>query len=293
MNKKSCLQKIREEFSGLKWKKHRFLTHGWDHVIVILDDKIVFRFPKEVSRELRDELYDETRLLKYLINKVQVGIPKYEYVSNNKSFAGYRILGGRELTSTYYKKLPTSDKERVARQLADFLTTLHATPKSVITKYNIRREDSRKEHNGLVRDTRKYLSPRLNKKENLAIEQFLLDLKATFKHDYSEVLVHNDLIWEHILWNDKNKQVNIIDFSDRSVGDPAIDFAGLWEYGRKLTNRVYELYQGKKDDGLLHRSQLYSKRIPLYVMKGVIDGYPSTFKEGHQMFRERFKQYLN
>jgi len=114
-------------------------------------------------------------------------------------------------------------------------------------------------------------------------------LKTALGHKFKRVLLHNDLTWEHILWDKKKQKVNIIDFSDRSYGDPASDFAGLWEFGSKLTNRVYKLYRGKKDDTLLYRSQLYFKRIPLFIMKDALDGYPCTFKEGYEMFRKRFK----
>jgi aminoglycoside phosphotransferase (APT) family kinase protein len=38
------------------------------------------------------------------------------------------------------------------------------------------------------------------------------------------------LTGEHILWDAKNKQINIIDFSDRAFGDPASDFTGSLEY---------------------------------------------------------------
>ena len=54
-------------------------------------------------------------------------------------------------------------------------------------------------------------------------------------------------------------------------------------------DRVYELYKGKKDDQLLHRSQLYFKAIPLIEMKGALRGYPCTFKEGYEMFRKMYK----
>lgn len=166
------LQKIRNEFPEVKWKHHRFLTHGWDHIVIVLDDKMIFRAPKDVPKDLQSELYDE--------------------------------------------------------------------------------------------------------------------LKSALGYKFERVLLHNDLTWEHILWDKKKQKVNIIDFSDRSYGDPASDFAGLWEFGSKLTKRVYELYRGKKDDTLLYRSRLYFKRIPLFVMKDALDGYPCTFKEGYEMFKERY-----
>lgn len=282
------LRKIQNVFPDVKWKKYRYLTHGWDHAIIILDDELVFRMPKEDPKDFQNSLDDEIQLLHYLKKKVRVGIPNYSYSSNDKSLAGYKLLEGRELSFKLFKRLSASEKEKFARQLADFLTSLHGTPTSIIKKYKVKIEDNQKNYDWLVENTKKYLFPRLNKKEADLIKEYLAELKTALGLNYSNALVHNDLTWEHILWNEQKKQINIIDFSDCAFGDPASDFAGLWEYGSDLVKKVYKFYRGKKDDKLLYRSQLYFKRIPLFVMKDALTGFPCTFKEGYEMFKKRF-----
>lgn len=262
------------------------LTHGWDHVVIVFDERLIFCFPKD--KLYKEEFKNEIQLLKFLKKRVKVGIPEYTFVSKDRSLAGYEMLNGRELKLSHYKRFARPEKEKIAKQMADFLTDLHSTPNSAISKLNINVDNPNKDYKELVSNTKNFLFPRFNKKEVLVAEKYLDELKTTLdQSNYQNVLTHSDLTWEHILW-DKNK-VNIIDFSDRTFGDPASDFAGLWEYGQKPVNRVYELYQGKKDDQLLHRSQLYFKRIPLFIMKDALDGYPCTFKEGYEMFRKRYK----
>jgi aminoglycoside phosphotransferase (APT) family kinase protein len=281
------LRRIREEFPEIEWKNYRYLTHGWDHVIVILDRKIVFRTPKD-SR-YKNEFKNEIQLLHYLKKKVKVGIPEYNYVSRDKSLAGYNMLMGLELTASRFRRLNASEKEIVAKGLAEFNTALHATPKSIIKKFHIKSDNQQKLYKGLVRDTRKLLFPRLRKKDVQLIEQYFFELETTLDHDFTSALVHNDLTGEHILWDAKNKQINIIDFSDRAFGDPASDFTGFLEYGLEFAKHVSDLYGGKKDDYMLNRSQLYFKRIPLYVMKDSLQGFPCTFEQGYKMFKKRFK----
>ena len=149
----------------ITWKQHRFLTHGWDHWVIVLDDRIVFRFPKDIPENLERELFDETRLLDSLKKRVKAGIPEYAYVSQDKSFAGYKIVSGRELKPAQYRRLTLSQKGEFAGQLADFLSALHQTPKSTAAKFNVRTENNREEHASLVRDIKHFLYPRLNKKE--------------------------------------------------------------------------------------------------------------------------------
>jgi aminoglycoside 2''-phosphotransferase len=281
------LRRIREEFPEIKWKNCRYLTHGWDHIIIILDGKIVFRTPKD-SR-YKNELKNEIQLLHCLKKKVKVGIPEYNHVSRDRSLAGYNMLIGQELTASCFRRLNASEKEIVAKQLAEFITALHATPKSVIKKFHVKSDNQQKLHKELVRDTRKLLFPRLRRKDVRLIEQYFVELKTALDHNFPNALVHNDLTGEHILWDAKNKQINIIDFSDRAFGDPASDFTGFLEYGLKFTKHVFDLYGGKKDDYMPNRSQLYFKRIPLYVMKDSLQGFPCTFEQGYKMFKKRFK----
>lgn len=281
------LQKIKEEFPEITWSNYRDLNHSCDHCVIILDKKIVFRAPKDAH--YKNQLKDEIQLLHYLKKKVKVGIPEYKYVSKDKSIAGYNILNGRELTVSRFQHLTASEKEIVAKQLAEFLTTLHTTQKSTIKKYHIGIVDQKKRYKKLVRDTKNILFPRLSKKDIKLIEEYFAELKAALGHNYSSVLIHNDLTGHNILWDTKKKQINVIDFSDLAFGDPAIDFRDLWHYGQRFTKRVFDLYGGKRDEQILKRSRLYFKNNPLFRMKYSLQDSSGTFKEDYDLFKERFK----
>lgn len=287
MKAEFSLQKIKNDFPQIKWKKHRILTHGFDHIIIVLDEKIIFRFPKD--KKYKSAFENEIQLLHYLKKKVRVGIPEYNYISKDKSIAGYDMVGGRELTLSRFRKLSASEKDTIAKQLAEFISTLHTTPKSTIAKYNVQTENQEINYKNLIRDVKKLLFPRLRKQDIQAIEEYFAKLKDALGHNYSNALVHNDLVPAHILWDSKNKQINIIDFSDRAFGDPAIDFSGLFEYGTKFAEKVFNLYSGKKDKQMLKRSQLYFKRIPLSIMKNSMQGRPVSFERGYSKFKKVFK----
>jgi aminoglycoside 2''-phosphotransferase len=287
MKAESFLQSIKDDFPQLKWKEHRVLTHGWDHVVIVLDGKIVFRFPKD--RGYKDRVQNEIELLEYLKKRLNVGIPEYTYVSRDRSFAGYAMLSGRELTYSRFRRLSSSEKDAVARQLAGFISALHATPKSIITRYGVRTENQVKLYEALICSTRELLFPRFRNEDIQRTQEYLDESKGALSHDYSNVLVHNDLASEHILWEHTGKQINIIDFSDCAFGDPAIDFGGLLEYGPEFTERVFKLYSGDKDDQMLKRAQLYFKGVPLWIMKDSMDGFPCTFEQGYAMFKQRFR----
>ncbi|MDE2921850.1 MAG: aminoglycoside phosphotransferase family protein [Acidobacteriota bacterium] len=286
MEEELFLRRIREEFPDVTWTSHRYLTHGWDHAVLVLDEALVFRAPR--TQAYRDALANEVRLLRYLRPRVDAGIPDYVYESADGSFAGYPLLAGRELDVATFGCLSDTERERIAEQLATFLTAIHETPKSVVRECGVSRQDPRKDHEDLRRDTEALVLPRLAPREVRIVGAFLAELAGELQSTPPTCLVHGDLSGEHILWDAESRQVNVIDFSDRSIGDPALDFDGPMAYGHNFAERVLELYRGRKDDGLLRRAHLYFRRGPLETMVDALQGYPCTFDEGYAAFRARF-----
>ena len=283
------LQRLREEFPDVTWTSHRYLTHGWDHAVLILDETLVFRAPK--AEAYRGALANEARLLRYLRPRVDVGIPDYVYESADGTFAGYPLLAGRELDAATFARLSDTERERIAEQLATFLTAVHETPKSVARECGVSAQDPQKDHEDVVRDVETLVLPRLPPHEVEVIRALLTELAAKVKRPRPTALVHGDLDGQHILWDAENRQVNIIDFSDRSIGDPALDFGGLHAYGHEFAERVLEHYGGPGDEGTLRRAQMYFRRTALETMADSLQGHPCTFEAGYAEFTERFELY--
>ena len=241
------LRRIQEEFPDVAWTAHRYLTHGWDHAVLVLDEALVFRAPK--VQAYRDALANEARLLRHLQPRVEVGVPDYVYESTDGSFAGYPLLTGRELDVDSFDRISAAGRERIADQLAAFLTAVHQTPASIAHACGVSEQQPSKDYEDLVRDTEALVLPRLAPQEVRVVRIFLTELAAAVHSTYPTSLVHGDLGGEHILWDSAKQHVNVIDFSDRSIGDPALDFAGLRAYGHDFAGRVLERYRGPRDEG--------------------------------------------
>ncbi|MBP6060897.1 MAG: aminoglycoside phosphotransferase family protein [Candidatus Pacebacteria bacterium] len=286
MNKRELLQKIRKEFPELVWTKAEHNVDGQDHYVIILDNKFVFRFPRTTKYLKR--LQNEILLLKYLKNKLNVSIPEYIYVAKDKSFAGYVLIPGFQLKKKVFRDLSRETKISIAKRLAEFLSILHKTPLRVASTYGIKEPEVRTKYSNLKYKINKYVTPRLSKKENVWVQEYLKDLKKYFKFP-KEVFTHNDLYSRHLLL-DKNTEnlTGIIDFSDRKIGDPARDFGELWDYGREFVFEVYKNYKGPKDKDFIKRSVLYYQRSPFWEMISRFEGGRGSFRSGHKMFRWRF-----
>ncbi len=286
MGKRKLLSKIRKEFPSLKWKKAEHNIEGWDHFVIILDNKYVFRFPR--TKQYLKALKNEILLLEYLKDKVNILIPQYAYIAKDKSFAGYSLIPGTQLRKKVFKLVSNKAKHTLAKQIADFLSSLHKISQKDVEKYGVKIVNTQKQYKELIINTNKYIFPRVSKKDQLLINNYLKEFKNYLKFP-KKVLAHNDLYSKHILLGENKKHISgIIDFSDRKIDDPARDFTEMWDYGEKFTLEVYKHYKGPKDKDFLKRSMMYYKRIPLWTMISPFQGGRGKFKKGYKMFKELF-----
>jgi aminoglycoside 2''-phosphotransferase len=289
MEKRKLLNKIHKEFPELKWKVAEHNVKGWNHYIIILDNKYIFRFPR--TDEYTKELKNEILLLEYLNNKVGINIPRYIYIAKDKSFAGYLSVSGEQLKKKVFKKLSNKTKSLIAKQLADFLSSLHKTSNKITKQYKVKDINSKTLYKKLVSNINKYIISRISKKDQIIINDYLKEFKKYLVFP-NKVLTHNDLYSSHILLNKNKKSISgIIDFSDRRVDDPARDFTELWDYGEKFVLEVYKNYKGPKDDDFLKRSIMYYKRIPIHHMIARFTDNMGGFKKGYKMFKARFSTF--
>jgi aminoglycoside 2''-phosphotransferase len=271
-------QRITREFPEIIINSSIMNDEGWDHVVLFINDEIVFRFPR--NREYESLLKKEIELLQILKPNLPLKIPEYHYFAKKDSFAGYRMLEGEQLNTQLFSDISPKKSQTIAQQLADFLTAIHKTSQKSLQGCAPDTE-AETPHWEYLEILHQKLSSHLNHEEVSLVEQFLERYANILeKSNHTHVLIHNDFGPDHLLWNQVDSSIAVIDFSDRKIGDPACDFALLWHYGEAFVKQVYQNYQGEKDDWMPHRSRLYFERLALHRMQDALEGYPCTFAEG-------------
>lgn len=266
---------IEKNFSALKVESIKYLSEGWDSVACLVNQNLIFRFPKreEVERSLKIEI----TLLPELAPRLPRPIPNFKYIgkpSRNNfdyTFVGYEMLEGW-LEEDWPEEIEEAEWWRP--QLGEFVTVLHQFPVEAARELGVRNmaltgieetpanwHEMFEEFYGLVR-TR--IFPLLEDDPQDAVADYFeafLDDEACFK--FEPVLLHGDLDSTHILLDLEKRQINgIIDFGDVAIGDPAFD----------ISEKVLPYYGGKMDETYLKRRHFYDH----------LGGYISViFGQGH------------
>ena len=281
------LAQITQEFPGVKWTSVRVEDAGWDHFAVILDNSVVFRFPK--TEEKRDYFGGEITLLELVANRTSVRIPRVTHVSQDKTIMAYSYLPGNALDAD---AVALFDKELlwiVAEQLALFLGDLHEISPEECQNLRISERTPQDELGWLREGYHEHLQGLLPHEECGIIENYLHDLESCMSSCPTRVLLHGDLGLDHIILDRKEKRISIIDFSDWAFGDPAFDFCGLYD-SPTLAREVFRKYRHKEDcDDMLARAKVYNRRIPISMMIDSFRGYPCGFDESYRKFKRLFR----
>jgi len=282
------LDKISAEFPHLKWTDYIYIDEGWDHEVIVLDDKIVFRFPSDT--EYTKKLKYEIEVLKFIQPKLNVKIPQYNYISTDHTFAGYTIITGQQIFKPRFDNLTIAQRTSIARQLADFLSIIHSQPTDSGVLANLNKSYLGADQANIKASLPK-LKLKLDSQEYTIALNILSEIYRLLQKKLPAKFIHNDIYSRHLIWNANNNALGLIDFSDMCLGDPAVDFAELHEYGKDFVEEVYKLYTGTKDATFLDRAWQYQRWIGVDMMTDYFESQKTTFEVAKQTF-DRAKQQV-
>jgi aminoglycoside 2''-phosphotransferase len=292
---KNYTDKIHSEFPNVKYNTAKMITHGWDNHVVILDNNLVFRFPK--TDEYKKKFRSEVNLLNYLKGKVAVLIPNYKYLSKDETFGGYTIIPGMELRVELLETQTSEVRKQIAKDLGDFLTEVHMIPNGAIEKIGIDMEGDyywsptyiKEMYDGI----KEKIYPMIHKEEVEWID-FQFNHYFLLKGEIKRNLIHGDLSKDHIFFDTKLSKISgIIDFADAEYADSAIEFSYLLDYGEEFMREVINFYQGFKDEDLIQRAKF--RRLigmvvnMLRITKGV--KMQTTFEEQRLQLNKRMELF--
>jgi aminoglycoside 2''-phosphotransferase len=243
-----------------------FLGEGMDSRAYQVNGEYVFRFPmfKEVSRQLEVEAC----LLPKLQPTLDLTIPQFRFFgrepSSGLAFAGYRKIEGVELTQELLHSLDEQFQRKLIKQVADFLTQVHAFPIDVAKSCGVAANDLRQDYQDDLDAIRSKVRPLipLDQQPYLRYLEGLYEdyLNDDANFDYTPQLLHSDLSPGHILFDPERLTiVGIIDFGDVNIGNPDYDeFTWMYiDYGSGFIETLLEFLPHPEPDRLFRNLEFF------------------------------------
>ena len=240
------LKRIREIYPDQIFTTFDFDEDGMVNDVVVLNGRIVCRFPKhDWAFEL---LQHEARVLELVREHVDVTVPNLEVLEED--VASYPFLKGVPLSRRRLFELSQETRRAVLASLGGFLNGLHHIPLGEIQRAGVNASDANRSLEDWLNfyaEVEKTLLPLLMRHQRAAIrEHFAPVVDGGLSLEYPPALVHGDLGAYHVLFDeDAQALAGILDLGTAGVGDPATDVAVvLGEYGETFVREMREAYPG-------------------------------------------------
>lgn len=262
---------LQAQFPEIDTARVAYLNEGCDNVAFEVDESLVFRFPKRADVE--GQIAVERAVLETLRSaNPPVAIPDLRFNGRPTAVFPFHFSG--------YSKIPGQPGIRVARSvgqvldmapvLSRFLSWLHDVPLDSVVGAGLGVHDMTARLDEVRRETLEEF-PKVETAAPWApLARWRSWIEESNVPDDAEsrmVLLHNDFAAEHVLVGETDGLVTgVIDWSDVSIGDRAIDFAGICHWGgERLMGAVLDAYHGPLDAGLQQRARFMA------ACRGVLD----------------------
>lgn len=283
----SYVETIRAVYPGIDVRSARQLAHdGAFNDILIVNDDLVFRFPR--SAENIPSFLREIQLLAKLQGYLPLSIPDPIYTSAATTrlgnvFMGYRLIPGEPLYPELMNSISNEATiQRLARQLADFLSILHQQTPSTLG-LDLPMQDMPGWVGTFFTEVREHLFPFMRGEACLALTGHLDGyFKTPDLQRYPPAIIHGDFGGSNILFD--NDQISgILDFSSAGYGDPALDIAAVSTYGEPFFGTFCQLYA--VSESLLNRAKFYRG---LFALEEALYGWKNGNKEAFERGMEQY-----
>lgn len=280
----AALRLIQEQFPEIQAKKIRLLGVGWDNTAFVINEELVFRFPRrEIALPL---LETEWLLLPALASRLPLPIPVPQWrgcpcASFPWPFIGYRMLAG---FTACYANLLEEERAALAQPIACFLSALHATPQAQIAQCKVTGDNQSRIDGALLTSKIKKNFDELDLLgllPNRKSLEKLVEESQDFRTPKQSCIVHGDFYVRHLLIDEKHRLVGVIDWGDVHLGDPAIDLAIAHSFLPKSAHSSFIKSYGEVDLKTWHLARLRAIFSSTYlILFGHHSNDPDIFREG-------------
>ncbi len=282
---------IKDKFD-LEVKSSKVIGEGYDSKAYLVNDEYIFKI--KISANKKKGYEKEKAVLDFLNKnlKTQIKIPKinYIYIDDELSIIGYKRIDGKFLNPEIYKDMSKESKEKLKVDIAKFLKDMHNLDYSEIKNYTIDNKQNCLEEYELLRKT---IYKDLTAKEKNYIENFFERLNNTTIFEDKKCICHNDFSCNHLLLDDNEKLIGIIDFGDSGIIDEYCDFIYLLEdsteeIGKDFGKDILKLYGDIDIKKAKEYQELVNKYYPIEtIVYGIKNNRKDFIEKGRKILNER------
>ncbi len=237
---------IISRFPELDHASFALLTAGWDSVAVDVDDRLIFKFPRE--QEDVDALRREAAILDVVRTRITMPVPDLTFFDNPRPFSRHTKLLGDHLVSAQYERLPELAKQRLAEDIAHFYAELHVIEPALLQAAGALPMDQWPDPNVILAGVQPYLTRLQLLKASQTLDAWAQLSTDSYGTTFGFFDGHG---WNMAFDHERQRLNGMYDFGDAGFGELHEEFMYTSFISPELTSRVitqYEQLTGRQID---------------------------------------------
>jgi aminoglycoside phosphotransferase (APT) family kinase protein len=238
---KIALQIIKDLYPGAQ--KVKLVEHGYDNLVVLVDEKYAVRFPKHDGAYAHSKY--EKEILSDLVNFDKVKVPKILGEGEYPPYMITTFLHGTHLKSAEIRELPFDKQEKIGEQFAIFAHAMHSLH-SVERARQVRQElklDEFAEEPWDIYFARTLFETKLQDDAQDKIVKEYFKKWSELKYSTPEFVLHDDLHNDNLLFI-KGELTGVLDFGDTNIGHPEQELRQLYRINEITLDAAVKKYEG-------------------------------------------------
>ncbi|MBT3269390.1 aminoglycoside phosphotransferase family protein [Candidatus Poribacteria bacterium] len=281
-----CLAQIRQDMPELRAQSVRVANDGQYNDVVIVDDRLVCRFPKREAHIAAAEA--SVALLNRVYERLPLPVPRPTEVRLSgrpvgSAYVAYEVIAGEPFHCEVWDSVADDDvRRRIVRQLAEFLRSLHSVDLARVADLPLPDADA-EAWGTMYASIRARLFEHMRPEARAEVADHFEALLAGL--DFTPRLIHGDFGTSNLLYSPTGQRITgVIDFDGSGPGDPATDIAALMSYGDEFMALLVEEYP--VSDAMLARARLYRGTFALQeALFGIEHGDTEALAAGIEEYR--------
>lgn len=241
---------ILARFPDLTASRFSLLTQGWDSIAVDVDDRLIFKFPRNEIAE--KSLIREISLLDVIRPAVTMPVPDIRLVDAPRTFSCHQKLKGSYLETPHYARLPDEARADLAQRLARFYVDLHGLDMDMMRAAGAGPVETWSQPDEVRDKALPFLSGELKTQAERIIASWADLPPDPYGETYGFFDGHG---WNMAFDHENNRLSGVYDFADSGFGPLHRDFIYSNFISTDLTERIISSYEA------LSGCQLERKRV--------------------------------
>lgn len=227
-----------DHFPELSNASFSLLTQGWDSLAVEVDDRFIFKFPRDEQGS--EALRREAAILAVVRPRLTLPVPDLQFFDTPRPFTKHTKLKGEHLVTAQYEGLSSHAKQRLAQDIALFYAQLHAIEPALLQSAGALPLHPWPTPDEILEGIQPHLSHSLLIKAQRTLDQWVQLTDDPYGISFGFFDGHG---WNMAFDYDTQRLVGIYDFGDAGFGQLHEEFIYTSFITDDLTSRVIGAYQ--------------------------------------------------